>query len=236
MKKPPCWGIDGYISNPHLYNSNNMEALIYIDIIEDHRVIRENLVKNFGFQKDFEVNTVASSVEDYLTQTEDSQKKSDLILLDIGLPGMSGLEAIPVLKEKYPGMDIIILTTYEEEHIIVKALCTGACSYISKKASLQEIGDAIRIVHAGGSYMSPSVAREIVTYLMGGRVSKATILTDRQKEILQRLVDGKSCSVIASELFISPETVKTHIKKLYQVLHVNSKSAAIAMYLRGEID
>ena len=71
---------------------------------------------------------------------------------------------------------------------------------------------------------------------MGGRVSKATILTDRQKEILQRLVDGKSCSVIASELFISPETVKTHIKKLYQVLHVNSKSAAIAMYLRGEID
>ncbi len=213
-----------------------MEALIYIDIIEDHRVIRENLVKNFGFQKDFEVNTVASSVEDYLTQTEDSQKKSDLILLDIGLPGMSGLEAIPVLKEKYPGMDIIILTTYEEEHIIVKALCTGACSYISKKASLQEIGDAIRIVHAGGSYMSPSVAREIVTYLMGGRVSKATILTDRQKEILQRLVDGKSCSVIASELFISPETVKTHIKKLYQVLHVNSKSAAIAMYLRGEID
>jgi len=143
-----------------------MDALIYIDIIEDHRVIRDNLVRNFEFQKDFEMNTVASSVEDYLAQTEDGHKKSDLILLDIGLPGMSGLEAIPVLKEKYPAMDIIILTTYEEEHIIVKALCTGACSYISKKASLQEIGHAIRIVHTGGSYMSPSIAREIVTYLI----------------------------------------------------------------------
>jgi len=213
-----------------------MEALIYIDIIEDHRVIRENLVKNFGFQKDFELNTVAGSVEDYLSQTEAAPKKSDVVLLDIGLPGISGLEAIPLLKEKFPGMDIIMLTTYEEEHIIVKALCTGACSYISKKASLQEIGDAIRIVHAGGSYMSPSIAREIVTYLMGGRVSKATILTERQREILQRMVDGKSYTVIGAELFISPETVKTHIKKLYQVLHVNSKSAAIAMYLKGEIN
>jgi len=213
-----------------------IQPLIYIDIIEDHRIIRDNLVRNFEFQPDFLLNTVAASVEEYLVQTEDSNKRSDVILLDIGLPGMSGLEAIPLLKTKYPAMDIIMLTTYEEEDIIVKALCTGACSYISKKASLQEIGDAIRIVHAGGSYMSPSIAREIVTYLMGGRVSKATILTERQREILQRMVDGKSYTAIAEELFISPETVKTHIKKLYHVLHVHSKSEAITLYLRGKID
>ena len=184
-----------------------IEQLIQIDIIEDHRVIRDNLVRNFGFQPDFQLNTVAASVEEYLVQTAPSNKKSDVILLDIGLPGMSGLEAIPLLKAKYPAMDIIMLTTYEEEDIIVKALCTGACSYISKKASLQEIADAIRIVYAGGSYMSPSIAREIVTYLMGGRVSKATILTKRQREILERMVDGKSYTNIAEELFISPETV-----------------------------
>ena len=212
------------------------EPLIYIDIIEDHRVIRDNLVRNFGFQSDFLMNSIAVSVEEYMIQTKHSNKNGDVILLDIGLPGMSGLEAIPLLKAKYPAMDIIMLTTYEEEDIIVKALCTGACSYISKKASLQEIGDAIRIVHAGGSYMSPSIAREIVTYLMGGRVSKATILTQRQREILERMVDGKSYTTIAEELFISPETVKTHIKKLYQVLHVNSKSEAISLYLRGKID
>lgn len=212
------------------------EPLIYIDIIEDHRVIRDNLVRNFGFQSDFLMNSIAASVEEYMIQTKHSNKNGDVILLDIGLPGMSGLEAIPLLKAKYPAMDIIMLTTYEEEDIIVKALCTGACSYISKKASLQEIGDAIRIVHAGGSYMSPSIAREIVTYLMGGRVSKATILTQRQREILERMVDGKSYTTIAEELFISPETVKTHIKKLYQVLHVNSKSEAISLYLRGKID
>lgn len=210
--------------------------MILVDIIEDNRVIRDNLVRFFGYQNDLQLNSIASSVEEYMVQKEDNHKHSDVMLLDIGLPGMSGLDAIPLLKQKFPDMDIVILTTYEEEQIIVKALCSGACSYISKKTSLQEITEAIRIVQAGGSYMSPSVAREIVTYLMGGRVSKATILSERQKEILEKMVDGKSYITIASELFISPETVKSHIKKLYEVLHVNNKSEAIAMYLRGEID
>lgn len=208
---------------------------ILVNIIEDNKVIRDSLVKYFDFQKDIELGIIAVSVEDYVAQQKQSQKKSDIVLLDIGLPGMSGIDGIPLIKEDNPDIDIIILTTYEEEHIIVKALCSGACSYISKKSSLQEIVDAIHIVKAGGSYMSPSIAREIVTYLMGGRVSKASILTDRQREILQKLADGKSLGEIAKELFISFETVKSHVKKMYQTLHVHSKSEAIAKYLKGEI-
>lgn len=83
--------------------------------------------------------------------------------------------------------------------------------------------------------MSPSIAREIVNHLMGGRVSKATILSDRQREILQKLVDGKSYPTIASELFISVETVRTHVKKLYKVLQVNNKTEAITQYMKGQI-
>ncbi len=208
---------------------------ITIDLIEDNKVIRDNLVKFFGFHADLDVCHIATNVEDYLHTINNPAPKSDILILDIGLPGMSGIEGIPHIRLLNPAIDIIMLTTYEEEHVILKALCAGACSYISKKSSLQEIVDAIRIVHSGGSYMSPSIAREIVNHLMGGRVSKATILTDRQKEILQLLVDGKSYNEIAKQLFVSPETVKSHVKKLYQTLHVNNKSAAIAKYLKGEI-
>ena len=95
--------------------------------------------------------------------------------------------------------------------------------------------EALRIVANGGSYMSPSIAREIVNHLMGGRVSKASILSDRQKEILEKLVDGKSYATISSELFISIETVRSHVKKLYKVLQVNNKTEAITQYMKGYI-
>ncbi len=206
---------------------------ITIHIIEDNKVIRENLMKFFGFHDDIQLQIVATSFEDYELQQAKQPKTADILLLDIGLPGISGLEALPIIKEQTPTLDIIMLTTYEEENVIVRALCSGACSYISKKATLKEIVDAIRIVKNGGSYMSPSIAREIVTYLMGGQVRKASFnFTERQREIIERLIDGKSIPMIGKELFLSPETIKSHVKKIYQVLHVNNKSEAIAKYLR----
>jgi DNA-binding NarL/FixJ family response regulator len=178
-----------------------------------------------------EFGTVANFLHSHSATTS----HLDILILDIGLPGTSGLDAIPLILEKIPAVNIVMLTTYEEEDVIVKALCAGACSYISKKASLEEIIEALRIVAAGGSYMSPSIAREIVNHLMGGRISKATILTDRQKEILEKLVDGKSYQTIASELFVSVETIRSHVKKMYKVLHVNNKTEAITQYIKGHI-
>ncbi len=207
-----------------------------ISIIEDNAIIRDNVKRFISFHDEFTVAEVFGSMESFLhKQSIDPHWKVDVMLLDIGLPGMSGLEGIPMLREKCPDMDIVMLTTYEEEDKILKALCSGACSYISKKASLEEIVSAIRIVINGGSYMSPSVAREIVRHLMGGRVSKATILTERQREIIIKLIDGKSYMTIASELFISIETVRSHIKSMYRTLEVNNKVEAIAKYMRGEI-
>lgn len=207
-----------------------------ISIIEDNKVIRENVSKFIGFHEEFELVMIHGSVESFLYDIDvNPRKNTDILLLDIGLPGMSGLDALPILLDRKPEMSIIILSTYEEEDMILKALCSGACSYVSKKASLPEIVEAIRIVVNGGSYMSPSIAREIINHLMGGRVSKATILSDRQKEILQKLVDGKSYQAISEELFISIETVRSHVKKMYKVLHVNNKTEAITKYMKGHI-
>jgi two-component system, NarL family, response regulator LiaR len=207
-----------------------------ISLIEDNKVIRENVSKFIGFHEEFELSMIHSSVESFLLDFEANPKRNtDILLLDIGLPGISGLDALPILLEKMPSLNIIILSNYEEEDIILKALCSGACSYVSKKASLSEIVEAIRIVVKGGSYMSPTIAREIINHLMGGRVSKATILSDRQKEILQKLVDGKSYQAISEDLYISIETVRSHIKKMYKVLHVNNKTEAITKYMKGHI-
>ncbi len=209
---------------------------VRITIVEDNKVIRDNVSKFIGFHEEFEVAAIHNSANSLLDSLSISPSfQSDILLLDIGLPGISGLEAIPLILEKMPDLNIVMLTTYEEEDVILKALCSGACSYISKKASLEEIIEALRIVAAGGSYMSPSIAREIVNHLMGGRTSKATILTERQKEILEKLVDGKSYQTIATELFVSVETVRSHVKKMYKVLHVNNKTEAITQYMKGHI-
>jgi len=147
----------------------------------------------------------------------------------------SGLESIPALLEAVNDLEIIMLTTYEEETVILKALCNGASAYLSKKSSLEEIANTVRIVKNGGSFMSPNIAREINDHLIGGGKSKATILTSRQKEILELLISGKSYQAISKELFISYETVRSHIKNMYKTLQVNNKTQAISKYLRGEI-
>lgn len=210
-----------------------------ISMIEDNDVIRNNVTKYIGFHEEFEVVDVFGSVESFFHKMEiDPRFRFDILLLDIGLPGISGIEGIPLIKEKMPDADIIMLTTYEEEDVILKAICSGACSYLSKKEELADIVEAIRVVANGGSYMSPQIAREIVRHLMGGikkQPNKPSMLSERQLQILKGLVDGKTYNAIGKELFISAHTVKCHIKKLYRVLQVNNKAEAIAMYLKGEV-
>ncbi len=208
----------------------------HIGIVEDNIDIRKNVMKYLGYDQAFKCEYVYGSVESLLHDLKKNSKlRLDALLLDIGLPGLSGLEGIPLIKEALPDVEIIMLTTYEEEDKILKALCSGATSYLSKKSSLSEIASAIKIVLNGGSYMSPSIAREIVQHLMGGRKSKATILTDRQKEILEELSNGSSYSTVAKKLFISVETVRSHVKKMYKTLQVNNKTEAISMYMSGQI-
>ncbi len=208
-----------------------------ISIIDDIADIRNSVSKFISFHQEFEVKEGFDSIESFLHHLSiEPDYKVDILLLDVGLPGMSGIEGISHIIRDIPDIDIIMLTTYEEEEVILKALCSGACSYISKKASLKQIVEAIRIVAKGGSYMSPSIAREIVNHLLGGTKPMAqNSLSERQNQILKGLSEGKSYKHISEELFVSVETVRSHIKKLYRHLQVNNKAEAIAMYLQGKI-
>ncbi|MGB4850168.1 MAG: response regulator transcription factor, partial [Saprospiraceae bacterium] len=133
---------------------------IALAIVEDDPIIRESLRTFLGGDPQFELVYTAVSMEDFLQALDhDPRLIPSVILLDIQLPGQSGIEGIPSIKKMRPGIDIIMLTTFEESDKIFAALCAGACSYLSKRVSLVTIRDAILTVHRGGSYMSPSIAR-----------------------------------------------------------------------------
>lgn len=207
--------------------------MINLAIIEDDQTIRNNLETFIGFFEDLKLVLSCSSVEHFLDSVNQLETTLNCLLLDIGLPGLSGLEGLPKIKELLPKTDVIMLTTFEEEDKIINALKAGACSYLSKKTPLEEIINTIRIVHEGGSYMSPGIARKLTNYMLQGAPAKKDTfnLTPKQREVMECLVEGLSYQAIADKMFISKSTVKTHIKRIYEVLHVHSKAAAVARYL-----
>ncbi len=211
--------------------------LIHLAIIEDDPVIRESLEGFLSANTALKIALVAGSVEAFFEQVEKAVRppQLDVLLLDIGLPGMSGLDAIRHIRQKFPATDIVMLTTFEEEDKIFKALCSGACSYISKRTPLTTIQEAIFTIHRGGSYMSPSIARKVVQHFMPKTRRENDVLSPRQQQIVQGLVDGLSYKLIADKLSISIDTVRDHIKAIYRALEVNSKAEVIRMSLDGAI-
>lgn len=220
------WGLD---------NTVNEFPKQVLNIIEDDAGIRSNLTTMFAMIDDIEVGIVANSAEDYFVKRQKlPNHKPDTLLLDIGLPGISGLDAIPKILSLSPNLDIIMLTTFEEESKILKAMCLGSVAYLSKRTSLTEIVNAIRIVHQGGSYMSPMIARDIFNYFVKAKHNPMDdLISARQKEVLEAMVDGKSHVQIGEQLFISPLTVRSHVKNIYKALHVKNKAEAITKYLKG---
>jgi len=201
---------------------------IHLAIVEDDILIKESLESYLSESKSIKITFIANSVEDFLKATNVIQKPEiDIVLLDIGLPGMSGLEGIRPIKEKLPRANIIMLTTYEEDDKIFKALCAGAVSYISKRTSLTKIEEAIHTIYRGGSYMSPSIARKVISYFAPTIEKEESKLTLRQEQIAQGIMDGLSYKMIAERYQISIDTVRDHIKKIYLILNIHSKAELI---------
>lgn len=155
----------------------------------------------------------------------------DVILLDIGLPGLSGIDAIPQLREKWARADILMQTVYQDEGRIFKALCRGATGYLLKNTPPSDLIAAIQEVAAGGAPMSASIARQVVQFLRKPTI-KTEALSEREEEVLDLLIEGKTNRQIGEALFVSTNTVAFHIKKIYAKLHVNSRAEAVAKALQ----
>jgi DNA-binding NarL/FixJ family response regulator len=205
---------------------------INLAIIEDDQIIQESLVEFFGMQENVKIVLVANSVESFFEKIEDCEITPTILLLDINLPGLSGLEGLPLIKNKLPELDIMMLTTFDETDKIFEALSCGACSYMSKRISLQKIAEAVKIVNNGGSYMSPAIARKIANFYAP---KKKQLLTERQLEIVEGIVSGKSYKMIASDLFVSIDTIRSHIKNIYKTLEINCKAELIKKSFNKEL-
>lgn len=202
-------------------------------IIEDEATIRESLQIFIEAKSEMKVIGDFVSIEDFLSNTMHSDPQ--ILILDIGLPGMSGISGIPHIKDRFPDINIVMLTTYEEDDKIFESLKAGACSYISKRTPLVKILEALQIVALGGSYMSPGIARRVATFFMQQPEKTKYTISSRQREIVQHIVEGNSYKEIADKCYISVNTVRSHIKKIYDLLQVNSKVGLISKYHKGEI-
>ncbi len=209
--------------------------MIGITIIEDDPEIRQYLKSFLSRQDQFLILQDAESVEEFFTK-RDASLAPDVLILDIGLPGMNGLSAIRYIKEKLPEIDIIMFTVYNDPHRIFEALRAGASGYLLKNTPLPQIKEAVEQCHAGGAPMSPQIARHVVDFFNPRKERpRQTELTDREHEIVIALVEGLSYKMAAARLNISVETVRHHIKNIYRKLQVNSKSEVVSKSLRGEI-
>jgi DNA-binding NarL/FixJ family response regulator len=192
-------------------------------IVEPNDELRESyrLIINGSFK--FSITGAYSNFEEAMRDL--GKQMPDIFIMEIDLPGVSGIDATRMLREKYPHVKTILAANYEEGAIILEALKSGALGYLLKRSGYAELIAALEGIDNHGAYLSNSIARIIISNF---HVNLNSPVTHRERQILQMLSVGKTYSEIAEELFISRETSKTHIRNIYQKLKVNSKSAAIA--------
>ncbi len=211
------------------------ESVIKVAIIEDRREIRESLAMLIGGTAGFECIAAYRSMEDALPRI--GAKLPDVVLSDIGLPGMSGIEGIKILKEKYPNLLLIMLSIYDDDERIFDALCAGACGYLLKKTPPVRLLESLREAVDGGSPISPEVARRVITLFRDVRPPERADydLTPHEKRLLKMLVEGHNYKTAALDLNVSINTISFHMRHIYEKLQVHSKSEAVAKALRDRL-
>jgi DNA-binding NarL/FixJ family response regulator len=207
-----------------------------IGIVEDNKKIRDLIQRYLDMQKEMDCPVAVDSVEEMLEHLEKHQRP-EVILMDIQLPGMSGIKGMEIIKEKYPEIEIIMLTVYHDSHKIFDSLKAGASGYLLKHTSLPEIKESIENLLKGGAPMSPQIARKVISHFNkeAPKKNEDSMITNREQDIVNGLVDGLSYKMIADRYDISIDTVRAHIRNIYKKLHVNSKAEVITKSLRGEI-
>lgn len=160
----------------------------------------------------------------------------DIVLMDINIPGVNGIDAVRIIKDNFPHIHVCMQTVFEDEEKVFASLCNGASGYILKNSPPDKVIQAIREVAEGGLFFSASVARKVLGSFQNQSVTGSFVqLSEREREVLKLLVDGMSYKLIANKVAISYETVHSHIKKIYDKLHVNSKSEAVVKAIRNKL-
>ncbi len=205
---------------------------IRVAIIEDQREFREGLAFLIDGTEGYRCTQRFGSMEEALAQL--GRDLPDVALVDIGLPGISGIEGIRLLKQKYPGLPVLMLTVYNDDERIFEAMCAGACGYLLKKTPRAHILECIQEVLDGGAPMSPEVARRVVELFRQFRPPEEVgyQLTKKELRLLVLLGEGHYYKTAAGELGITVNTVSTHLRHIYEKLQVHSKSEAVAKALR----
>jgi DNA-binding NarL/FixJ family response regulator len=217
--------------------SFNQNSVIKIMIVEDNRFIRTGWEAVIQANKNF--NLVGSFGDCETAFKSDAPEKADLVLMDIGLPGMSGIEGVRYLKEKYPDIIIVMCTVHDDSEEIFQAICAGAVGYLTKKTSPDELIKSLIEAYNGGSPMTPSVARKVISSFQNVKVSDSenntSDLNEREQQILSLMAQGKSYNAIADEVCLSVDGVYYHIRHIYEKLHVHSRAEAVAQGIKKRL-
>ncbi|HSL80200.1 MAG TPA: response regulator transcription factor [Pseudolabrys sp.] len=210
-------------------------STIKVAIIEDRREIREALATLINGTDGFLCTGSFRSMEDALGKI--GRELPDVALVDIGLPGMSGIEGLRILKEQYPGMLLMMLTVYDDDERIFDAMCAGASGYLLKKTPPARLLESLKEAVAGGAPMSPEVARRVISLFREIRPPERADynLTPHETRLLKLFVRGHNYKTAAAELGVSIHTIDFHLRSIYEKLQVHSKTEAVAIALRNRL-
>lgn len=205
--------------------------MIKIGIVEDNNTLRKSLTSLFNDANDMRCILSLNNLLHIVNEIE--KNTPDVILMDIGLPNISGIQGVLTIKTFFPEIQIMMFTVFDDTDKIFEAIRNGASGYLLKKTPPQEIVESVRELYNGGAPMSASIARKVVQSFHAGPAPAVEeyMLTPREKEILSSLVEGLSYKKIAEKYIVSISTIRTHICSIYHKLHVNSKAEAVAKIL-----
>jgi len=208
---------------------------IKILVYDDSEALRESMEVLISDEKDFDLLALMPNAE--TVETDIKEMKPDVVLMDIDMPVVNGVEAVRKIRTTDERLPVIMLTVFDDNENIFKAICAGASGYILKRYATEEIPSAIRMVLAGGAPMTGSVARKVLQMVpqAGTAEQEKSNLSPKEITILQFLVNGYSYKMIASELKISIDTVRFHIKKIYDKLHVHSATEAVSKAIKDKL-